>query len=120
MNLEQYAKMQGLKTGYSYLQFPSTSDVQADDAQVKKRLQFDTSPEVYSQVESVCSLLDCSKREFLELAVLDAIDRAQLAFENSFEEVTGCGLSEMFSKQGEINGSVLKVHDELLHTTTEE
>lgn len=96
MNLENYAKMRGLQTA---LATNNTSLIdhmlagsQGDELREKiltKRLQFDTTPELYSKVESVCSLLECSKREFLEMAVLEAITKAESVFMAAFEDATG-------------------------------
>lgn len=54
-----------------------------------KRVQFETHPAFIERLDSVCGLLDVSKREFLEAAVSDAMDRAQLQFETVFKEATG-------------------------------
>jgi len=96
MNLENYAKMRALQTA----QTASNSSfidhllagAQGDEMREKiltKRLQFDTTPELYAEVESVCSLLDCSKREFLEMAVCEAINKARTVFEATFKDATG-------------------------------
>jgi hypothetical protein len=67
-----------------------------------KRIQFDTVPQLYDKLESVCSLLECSKREFLEMAVLDAIDRAQDAFMDSFKDGAGIDFMDVYGvKDGE-------------------
>lgn len=41
-----------------------------------KKLQFDVAPVLFDDVESVCQLLDMSKREFLTAATMDALKRA--------------------------------------------
>lgn len=61
-----------------------------------KRIQFDTSPQLYDQLESVCSLLQCSKREFLEMAVDEAIDRAEDVFMASYKDASGRDFMEDF------------------------
>jgi len=99
MKLELFARMHGLQVGFST--FHGTSvirDLQGDQSSESdtKRLQFDASKELYSEVERVCSLLSCSKRLFLEYAVTEAVDRAQLAFEDGFEDVVGVSLSDAF------------------------
>lgn len=96
MNLENYAKMRGLQTA---LATNNTSLIdhllagsQGDELREKiltKRLQFDTTPELFAKVESVCSLLECSKREFLEMAVCEAITKAESVFMSAFEDATG-------------------------------
>jgi len=54
-----------------------------------KRIQFDTLPSLYAKLENVCSLLDCSKREFLEMAVHDSIQKAEAVFGDAFEQASG-------------------------------
>lgn len=108
MNLENYAKMRGLQTA---LATNNTSLIdhllagsQGDEMREKiltKRLQFDTTPELYARVESMCSLLDCSKREFLEMAVCDALDKAMTVFENTFKDATGQEFIEVFGVKEE-------------------
>lgn len=41
-----------------------------------KKLQFDVSKQLFDGVEAICVMLGMSKREFLEAAVSDAINRA--------------------------------------------
>jgi hypothetical protein len=61
-----------------------------------KRIQFDTTPGLFAKLESVCSLLECSKREFLEMAVLESIKKAELVFGEVFEEVSGQTFEDAF------------------------
>ena len=56
--------------------------------------QFDTAPELYAKVESVCSMLDCSKRQFLEMAVVDAINKAESVFAETYKQASGRELGE--------------------------
>jgi hypothetical protein len=69
------------------LDAPEADDVRKEFA--LKRLQFDTSQELYSKVEAVCVLMTCSKREFLEMAVIDAIEKAWAVYEKTYEEAAG-------------------------------
>lgn len=59
-----------------------------------KRIQFDTSPDLAEKLESVCSLLDCSKRVFLEMAVREAIEAAEAQFDDAFKDAFGMGFVE--------------------------
>ena len=54
-----------------------------------KRVQFETSPVLYERLEGICGLLDVSKREFMESALIDAIDAADSKFNAVYQEVTG-------------------------------
>lgn len=60
-----------------------------------KRVQFETVPQLYEHLESICSLLDVSKREFLEGALIDAIRAAEEKFHAVFEEATGREFGEV-------------------------
>lgn len=65
-----------------------------------KRLQFDTSPVLYKMVEDVCALLQTSKRQFLEMAVVDAINRANGAFSDAYKEASGQEFGEVVNEEG--------------------
>ena len=101
MNLENYVKMRGLERAH----ISSNSDflehlLQGDQGEriksevLTKRLQFDTVPELYAKVESVCAMLDCSKRQFLEMAVVDAINKAESVFAETYKQASGRELGE--------------------------
>ena len=60
------------------------------------RRQFDTTPELYAEVESSCSLLNCSKREVLEMAVCDGIKNAQEIFMASFKDGSGRDFMDVY------------------------
>lgn len=67
--------------------FLQRSDVQEQLGM--KRVQFETFPQLYERLENVCSLLDVSKREFLESALVDAIADAETKFHAVYEEAAG-------------------------------
>lgn len=48
-----------------------------------KKLQFDVSEQLFNNVEAVCSMLSMSKREFLEAATIEAIQKAQTIMDES-------------------------------------
>lgn len=54
-----------------------------------KRIQFESHPELVERLENCCGMLDVSKREFLESAVVDAITRAEEKFGTVYREATG-------------------------------
>ena len=54
-----------------------------------KRIQFETHPQLADRLEEVCSMLDVSKREFLESAVLDAMSKAEDQFGTIYKQATG-------------------------------
>jgi hypothetical protein len=96
MNLENFAKMRGLESAHT----SSNSDfldalMQGESGEkiktefLTKRLQFDCTPELYAHVEQICGLLNCSKRKFLEMAVVDALDKAETVFMETFKEAHG-------------------------------
>jgi hypothetical protein len=96
MKLDQFAQMRGFQqahqTGNHQALDMLLNTAQGDEIREKiltKRLQFDCAPHLYSEVESICGLLDCSKREFLEMAVSEAIAQAQKTFMESFKAAHG-------------------------------
>ena len=104
MKLDQFATMRGMQLAHNITNQPIL-DSMLNDAEngpkireeiLTKRIQFDTSPALFAELESVCSLLECSKREFLQMAVSEAIHRAQVVFEVSFSDVSGQSLSDAF------------------------
>lgn len=105
MNLDQFAKMRGLQSAHvsANTQFLDhlLAGPQGDELREKvltKRIQFDTNPVLFEMLENTCSLLDCSKREFLEMAVSDAIHAANERFLDSFKEATGHDFGEQVSE----------------------
>ena len=96
MNLENFAKLRGLDHAYASTNRQLLDHIlageQGDEVRkniLSKRLQFDTTPELYAEVENICQLLGCSKREFLELAVLHGLDKAEQVFGAAFKDATG-------------------------------
>lgn len=73
--------------------FISSPDVQQQLG--LKRVQFETVPQLYERLESICGLLGVSKREFLEGALIDAIEAAETKFHAVFEEATGREFGEV-------------------------
>jgi hypothetical protein len=107
MKLTQFAQMRGFQTSYQTgnPQFLDAvlNSAQGDEIREKvltKRLQFDCSPQLYEKVESLCALLDCSKREFLEMAVLDGLEQAHSVFEDAFKQAHGQEFTDVFGVKG--------------------
>jgi hypothetical protein len=103
MNLENFAKLRGLDHAYASTNRQLLDHIlageQGDEVRkniLSKRLQFDTTPELYAEVESICSLLNCSKREFLEMAVCDGIKNAQEIFMASFKDGSGRDFMDVY------------------------
>lgn len=103
MNLDQFTTMRGYQLAASRNN-PAIIDAMLQSEQGDsireglklKRIQFDTSPLLWEKLESICSMLDCSKREFLEMAISEAIYRADQNFQKAFEEAAGVDLAEAF------------------------
>mgnify|MGYP000505814607 CR=1 FL=1 len=103
MDLENFAKLRGLNQAYiasnsGFIDHLLNSEQGAEIRKTvfTKRLQFDTTPELYAEVESICSLLNCSKREFLEMAVCDGINKAQEIFMASFKDGSGRDFMDVY------------------------
>jgi hypothetical protein len=107
MNLNQFAQMRGFQQSHqttgAFIVDHALNGEQGDEMRETlklKRIQFDTVPQLYDQLESVCSLLECSKREFLEMAVYEAIDRAQIVFMDSYKAASGRDFMDDFGVKG--------------------
>jgi len=59
-----------------------------------KRVQFDTSFELSEELDRVADLLDVSRREFLEAALVDALHRAKASFFSTYKDITGVEFGE--------------------------
>lgn len=114
MNLENFAKMRGLQEAHT----SSNSDfvdhlLNGEQGQelkstvLNKRLQFDCHTELYEEVEQMCSLLHCSKRQFLEMAVCDALSKAEDIFMAAFKEGSGRDFFDVYgvNKEGQKDGN---------------
>lgn len=93
MDVKQFAQMRGLQaayddTGRDIARVPGLAD-QAIEAGALRRVQFEATPELVEQLDIMCNLLGCTRREFLERATLEAIHRGQEAFCASYREATG-------------------------------
>lgn len=105
MNLELFAKMRGYEQAFTSTNSQFLDHIlngkQGDEIREKvltKRLQFDTTPELYQRVEDICVLLDSSKRQFLEMAVIDAINKGTQLFLASYKEATGYEFGEVVNE----------------------
>ena len=68
-----------------------------------KRIQFEAHSSLVERLESSCSILRVSKREFLEAALLDALGRADEKFDAVFLEATGQTFEEVYCAKEESN-----------------
>jgi len=94
VNIENLSRMRAMQYAYQSRN-PKLLDAILDGAanfqgEAKlKRVQFDTSFELSERLDQVAQLLDVSRREFLETALVDAIQRAEESFHGTFKDVTG-------------------------------
>ena len=96
MNIETFATMRALQSAHDSTNQPMIDSMlnseSGDEIRQNlklKRLQFDCPPSLYEKVENICSLLDCSKREFLEMAVRDSLEKAERTFHSTYAETAG-------------------------------
>jgi hypothetical protein len=91
MNLEQFAQMRALESAYTSTNRAFVDHLIATNKdaaeQITKRIQFDAAPFLADELEKVCELLECSKREFLEGALVEALDRATKAYRSTLESI---------------------------------
>ena len=57
--------------------------------------------DLYAEVERVCALLSCSKRRFLEMAVLSALDKSEQIFMETFHEAHGQEFTTVYAPKGD-------------------
>lgn len=114
MNIETFAKMHALleasTEGNQGLLDHFLEGEQGDKLREElklKRIQFDTQAGLFDKLEQTCNLLDCSKRVFLEMAVIEAIQKANDSFFKTYEDETG---HEYGTRTGvAANGDVIEV-----------
>jgi hypothetical protein len=93
VKLEHLAQMRALESAYAstgsrLVDFALRDGGSGQEAQLPlKRIQFDAWEGLAVELEKVCELLDCSKREFLEAAVVDAIGVAMGAYRSTLDRV---------------------------------
>lgn len=96
MKLEYFAQMRALESAYvstnqSFVDHLLNAD-EREGGKLRqelriKRVQFDAAEALVTELDSVCNLLDVSKRQFLEGAVWEAIERAKGAFFATLDRV---------------------------------
>lgn len=96
MKLNQFAQMRGFQQSHAttgaFIVDSVLNGEEGDALRTElklKRIQFDTVPQLFDRLENVCALLECSKREFLEMAVGEAIETAEAVFMDSYKEASG-------------------------------
>ncbi len=93
MNLENLAKLRAMEQAYLSSGAGRLVDMVLDDPDMRpkgmKRVQFDTSSVLKERLEGLCGLLNVSQREFLETALVDALDLAETTYFKTFRDVAG-------------------------------
>lgn len=59
-----------------------------------KRVQFDVHESLKDRLDTLCGLLSFSRREFMEAALIDALDLADRTFFGTYQDVTGVDFAE--------------------------
>ena len=99
MNVENIAKMRAMEEVYKsgnprLVDMQMAAGYEPDSGIKLKRIQFDTTFELSEELDRVTDLLGMSRREFLEAALIDALDRARSAFLSTYKEVAGGEFAE--------------------------
>lgn len=91
MKLEHFAQMRALESAYISTNQTFVDRLLTDPESAKnmplKRIQFDAWEGMVEELESVCSLLECSKRQFLEGALAEALTNAKAAYFSTLDKV---------------------------------
>ena len=100
MKLDQFVQMRALETAYAstnqsfvdHLLKPDELDGDRMRQSLQlKRIQFDATAGLADELDKICGLLQCSKRQFLEGAVYEAIERSSTAYFETLETVARDG-----------------------------
>lgn len=99
MNVETLAQYKALHQAYisgnpGIVEMLLAGEIKTGDGQTPqnlplKRIQFDAWEGLSKELEEVCGLLDVSKREFCELAIIEALAKAKTKFFDAYQEATG-------------------------------
>ena len=92
MKLEHFAQMRALHDAYVSTNSAFVDHVlnQPDGRESLKmrRIQFDAWEGLAADLERVCARLECTKRQFLEFAVAEAVQRAEAIYEDTLNKVS--------------------------------
>lgn len=99
MNVETLAQYKALNSAYisrnpRLIELVLSGQIKSVDGQNPpnlplKRIQFDAWEGLSLELEDVCRLLEVSKREFCELAIVEALQKAKTKFFETYREATG-------------------------------
>lgn len=92
MNVKDFATLKAYQDAYTSSNVAITNMIAADGVEHTvqlKRVQFETYPDVVERLETVCHVLGISKREFLERALVDALDCTWSTFTDTYHRLTG-------------------------------
>ena len=96
MKLQHFAQMRALESAYVSTNQGFVDHLLGKDEKEGgtlrqdlrlKRIQFDAAEGLAEELDSVCGLLDVSKRQFLEGAVWEGLERAKAAYFETLEKV---------------------------------
>lgn len=82
MNLDevlqlQVLKLKALQTGYGNSRLVEHAIDQAETGAELRQMCAKVSKEMYERLDTICGLLDMSKRQFIEIAVAEALEKAE-------------------------------------------
>lgn len=113
MNTKDFATFMAYKSAYTTSNVAITNMIAADRVEHNvqlKRVQFETYPDVVERLESVCTVLGISKREFLERAVVDALDCTWATYTDTYQRLTGEPFGQAFDPASSQPVSLEVVH----------
>ncbi len=92
MNTKDFATLKAYEEAYTSSNLALTNLIASgsvDHSVELKRVQFETFPHIVERLESVCDVLGISKREFLERALVDALNSTWSTFTETYQRLTG-------------------------------
>jgi hypothetical protein len=110
MNVETLAQYKALHHAYisgnpGIVDMLLAGELKVGDGQMPsdlplKRIQFDAWIGLSEELEQVCQLLEVSKREFCEVALVEALHKAKTKFFDAYRDATGEEFGEPVASQG--------------------
>lgn len=95
MKLEHFIEMRALESAYistneRFIDHMLSDEEKAEEHRKNlrlRRVQFDAYEPLIEEMDSLCQLLECSRRQFLEGAMVDAIEKARSLYAATLERV---------------------------------
>ena len=94
MHISNLATMRAMERAYvtrnsRALDLVASGAIKVEGELKLKRIQFDAFFELYDRLVKIAGLLEVTQREFLETALVDALNAAEATYAKTFADLTG-------------------------------